>query len=234
MPDLSAALIPIGLLVLISSAARIFHLQLFQRYFSLTFEDAPVWSLFYFSFWAAVVFFFFPQEISSLFAQVSFLGYLALFVLLMIVFPAVYKLLKSQIGSPEWLIKLYPGQGMLTLEERYIFAKIGDVIFQQFIAGALLLVLVAQGLEYQVITAIFLVLFTLAHIYIFVTAGLMWGMHFTAYAILGGFAFPYLIIFVPAGIAYSIVLHMLFYVLSAVFFAKLPYPHPTVRRHIEA
>jgi hypothetical protein len=227
-------LFPVVFLVLISSLARTLHLQLFERYFKLTFEDAPVWSLFYFSFFTAVVVLFFPEEIRVLFSQVSFLGYLALFVLLLIVFPAVYKFLKSEIGSPEWLSKIYPGQGMLTLEERYIFAKIGDVIFQQSVVGALLLTLLNQGFEYQHITAIFLILFTLAHIYIFLSAGIIWGMHFTAYAVLGGFAFPYLIIFVPAGIVYSIVLHMLFYVLSAVFFAKLPYPHSTVRRHIGA
>jgi general stress protein CsbA len=234
MPDFLPVIVPIALLVLISSAARFIHLQLFQRYFSLTFEDAPVWSLFYFSFWTLVVVFFFPQEIQILFSQVTFLGYLGLFILLFVIFPAVYKLFKVHIGSPEWLTKIYPGQGMLTLEERYIFAKVGDVIFQQCVAGALLLTLFAYGFEYQYITAIFLILFTLAHIYIFVSAGVVWGMHFTAYAVLGGFAFPYFIIFVPAGIAYSIVLHMLFYVLSAVFFAKLPYPHPAVRRHIEA
>lgn len=235
MPELTADIIlPIVLLVLISSAARYLHLQLFERYFKLSFENAPVWSLFYFSFWIAVVILFFPYEIHLLFSPITFLGYLTLFVLLLVFFPWVYRSIKASVGSPEWLTKLYPGQGMLTLEERYIFAKIGDVIFQQCIAGALLLVLYMGGFDYQYITAIFVILFTLAHIYIFATAGFMWGMHFTAYAVLGGFAFPYFIVFVPAGIAYSLVLHMLFYVLSAVFFAKLPYPHASVRKHIGA
>lgn len=224
--------LPVAFLVLISSTARYIHLQLFSRYFNLTFENSPVWSFFYFSFWTGVVSVFFGKELWVLFGQISLIGYLILFILLFIIFPYIYRTMKSHVGSPEWLREVYPSEGMLTLEERYIFAKIGDVIFQQSIAGAMLVVLVSQGFEYQHVTAVFLVLFVLAHVYIFATAGLMWGMHFTAYAVLGGFAFPYLIIFVPAGIAYSIVLHMLFYVLSAVFFAKLPHPSLAVQKHL--
>ncbi|MEX0919280.1 MAG: hypothetical protein WDZ64_00840 [Parcubacteria group bacterium] len=229
---LSTIALPLALLVLISSTARLIHLKLFERYFKLTFVDAPVWSLLYFTFWSCVVFLFFPLEIQALFAQVSLIGYLFLAVVLLVLFPTIYKLLKANVGNPEWLAKLYPEQGILSFEEAYIFAKIGDVIFQQFVAGAMILTLVAQGVEYPQITGIFVILFMFAHLYIFREAGLIWGMHYTAYATLGAFAIPFFIIFVPAGVVYAIVLHMLFYVLSAVFFAILPYPTKAVRRHI--
>ena len=232
-PFLSLA-IPIAILVLISSVARYIHLVFFERYFKLTFEGAPFWNLFYFSLWTGVIVLLFPIEITELVSQISFIGFLLLFVLLLVVFPAMYHIFRLQIGNPVWLAELFPGQGMLTLEERYIFAKIGDVVFQQSVAGAMLLTLLAQGLEYPVIVGIFLVLFTFAHLYLFRTSGFVWGMHYTAYAMLGGFAFPFLIIFVPGGIGYSIVLHMLFYVLSAIFFAKLPYPSKRIRKHLGA
>lgn len=229
-----AVALPILLLVLISSLARYLHLVYFEHYFKLTFESAPVWNLFYFALWSLVVFVFFPAEIHALFSQISFVGYLFLVVLLLIVFPAVYRSLRTNVGNPAWLAQLFPGQGMLTLEERYIFAKVGDVVFQQFIAGAMLLTLMAHGYEYPQVVIIFLALFTLAHVYLFRTAGFVWGVHYTAYAALSGFAFPFLIIFIPGGIGYAIVLHMLFYVLSAAFFAKLPYPNKAIRKHLGA
>lgn len=224
--------LPVALLVLISSTARFVHHKLFERYFKLSFVDAPVWSLIYFSLWTALVALLFTEEMRALFAQVTNFGYLSLVVVLLIFFPALFRVLKSKVGNPEWLAKLYPEQGLLSLEEAYIIAKIGDVVFQQCIAGAMILFLLSQGVEYPVITGIFVFLFMLAHLYIFKEAGLIWGLHYTAYATLGAFAFPFFIIFVPGGIAYSIVLHMSFYVLSAVFFAILPYPAKAVRRHI--
>lgn len=233
MPELNSTVISsVVILILISVAARTIHFRYFEEYFKLTFEGAPFWNLFYFGVWALIVFWIFPNELSRLFGDVSFIGYLALVVLLLIIFPAVYRGLRLSVGNPEWLSTLFPGQGMLTLEERYIFAKIGDVVFQQFLAGALLLVLLAQGFTYPQTVIAFFVLFTLAHLYLFRTAGFVWGLHYTAYAALAGFAFPFLIVFIPGGIVYAIVLHMLFYVLTAAFFAKLPYPAKRIRKHL--
>lgn len=220
------------LLMLISSSVRFLHYKYFERYFKLTFESAPVWSLFYFSFWFLVLVFLFPQEIYSLFSQINFLGYLALTAILLVVFPAFFRYMRLSVGNPKWLAEKFPGQGILSLEERYILAKIGDVLFQQGLAGIMLLVLLAHGFEYSETVIIFIALFSLAHIYIFRTAGFVWGIHYTVYAALAGFAFPFLIIFIKGGIGYSIVLHMMFYVFSAAFFAKLPYPSERIKRHI--
>lgn len=215
---------PVTVLVLVSSAARAVHLILFERYFKLTFEHAPVWSLFYFGAWTTLVVLLFPAQMHALFAPVSFFGFFVLAFFLFAVFPLVYRTLRKRVGNPAWLLELYPGQGMLTLEERYIVAKIGDVIFQQCIAGAVILILAAGGVPYPQLVGVFVALFIFAHLYIFRTAGFFWGVHYTAYAAFGGFAFPFFIMFVPGGIGYAIVLHMLFYVLSAAFFAKMPNP----------
>ena len=214
--------VPVLTLVAISSVARTVHHLLFQRYFKLTFANAPVWSLFYFGAWTTLAVLLFEDAL--LFGAISFAGYLALILALLVLFPLIYRVLRERVGSPQWLATLFPGQGMLSLEERYIVAKVGDVVFQQCVAGALILTLAAQGVAYPAIVAVFIVLFALAHLYIFRTAGFFWGLHYTMYAALAGFAFPFLVLFVTGGIGYAIVLHMLFYVLSAAFFAKLPHP----------
>ena len=229
-PDTLSLLIPVGGLILISAAARTIHFELFEKYFKLTFADAPVWSLFYFSAWAALVALSFPAQIHALFAQVSSLGYLALAFMLLVVFPALYRAVRTKSGSPEWLAALYPDEGMLTLGERYILAKIADVIFQQFIAGVLILTLSASGVSYPVIVGVFVALFASAHLYIFRTDGLLWGLYYTTHAALSGFAFPFLILFVAGGIIVAILVHMLFYVISGIFFAKLPRPGAAITR----
>ena len=229
-PDTLPLLIPVGGLILISATARAVHFELFEKYFKLTFANAPVWSLFYFSAWAALVARLFPAQIAALFAGVSSLGYLALAFMLLVVFPALYHAMRKNSGSPEWLAAIYPGEGMLTLGERYILAKIADVVFQQFIAGVLILVLSAGGVSYPAIVGVFIGLFAAAHLYIFSTDGLLWGLYYTTYAALAGFAFPFLILFVPGGIMYAILIHMLFYVLSGIFFAKLPRPGAAIAR----
>src|SRR3989344_658009 len=125
-PEQLSVLLPVIILVLISSLARTVHFELFERHFKLTFADAPLWSFLYFSVCAAFVAFLFPHEIGELFAGMTPVGYLALIFVMIIIFPALYRGTRGLSGTPQWLATLYPGQGMLTLEERYILAKIAD------------------------------------------------------------------------------------------------------------
>lgn len=219
---------PVLVLMTISTVARLIHAQYFERQFHLTFEEAPVYSLFYFTAWSGLVVFLFPTQITALFAHVTPAHYTLLAFMMLVVFPTLYHLTRKKNGNPEWLFTLFPGQGMLTLGERYILAKIGDVVFQQLIAGAMILTLAQQGVSYPTIVGVFVVLFALAHLYLFRTSGAFWGLYYTTYAALGGFAFTFLIIFVPDGVVYSILIHMLFYVLSGILFAKLPRPDKAV------
>ncbi|HUY62252.1 MAG TPA: hypothetical protein VMV50_00445 [Candidatus Paceibacterota bacterium] len=231
-PAAMSLLVPVILLVLISSGARAIHFELFERYFKLTFANAPVWSLFYFSAWSALIIVLFPAQVGTLFASVSFVGYMTVTFLLLAVFPALYHGVRTQEGEPVWLAHLFPTQGMLTLGERYILAKIADVVFQQLVAGAVILTLAGGGVPYPAVVGVFVALFAAAHLYIFRTDGLMWGLYYMMYATLGGFAFPFLILFIPGGILYAITLHMLFYVLSGIFFATLPRPGKAVQREL--
>lgn len=220
--------LPVVGLALISSTARTIHVQFFEKHFHLDFADAPVYSLLYFSAWSVVVAVLFPLQVRALFAYVTPVHYMALAFLMLVVFPALYHTTRERDGNPEWLLALFPGQGMLTLGERYILAKIADVVFQQLIAGVMILTLAAEGVSYPAIVLVFVGLFAAAHLYIFKTSGAFWGLYYTTYAALGGFAFTFLILFVSTGIVYTILIHMLFYVLSGVLFAKLPRPGKAV------
>jgi hypothetical protein len=159
-----------------------------------------------------------------LFAYVSPVGYIALTFLFVVVGPVVYHTLRKQGGVPRWFMLATPDEPILTLGERFILAKVADVVMQEFAAGIIILALNDAGLSYPWVVFASIIVFSAAHAYIFVTSGAFWGIYYTSYAALAGFAIPFLILFVPAGIVYALVLHMLFYVLSGAFFAKFPNP----------
>jgi len=221
-------IVPVVVLALISTTARMVYVVLFEKHFRLSFADAPVYSLFYFTAWSGLVVLLFPAQVQTLFAHVTLLHYLLLAFAMLVIFPMLYHTTRKQNGNPEWLLTIFPDQGMLTLGERYILAKIGDVMFQQLIAGAMILILIQAGVSYPVTVSIFVAFFAAAHLYLFRTSGMFWGIYYTTYAALGGFVFTFLIVFVPAGITYAILVHMLFYVLSGILFAKLPRPSKEV------
>lgn len=218
-------IIPIATLVLISSTARFIHFKLFEKHFHITFAGAPVRTLMYFSLWSVFVILLFPNQVQELFKDVTATYYMLLAFVMLVVFPEIYHSTRKKNGSPQWLLAFSPAQGMLTLGERYILAKIADVVFQQLVAGVMILILYNAGVSYPAIVGIFIALFAAAHVYIFHTSGMFWGLYYITYATLGGFAFTFLILFMPAGIVYSILIHMLFYVISGVLFAKLPRPN---------
>ncbi len=225
-------IVPVGALVLLSATARAIHFYLFNKHFHLTFAGAPWRSLGYFAAWSLVVGLMFPTQTAALFAQVTPTHYFFLTFMLLVIFPGLYRETREHAGRPEWLLAFSPEEGMLTLGERYIIAKIADVVFQQLIAGAMILTLATSGVAYPTIVGVFVVLFAAAHLYLFRTAGMFWGIYYTTYAALGGFAFTFLIIFVQAGIVYAILIHMLFYVLSGILFAKLPRPSKAMRHDL--
>ncbi len=230
--SLTLALVPILVVLAIVVVARMIHRSLFTKYFKLTYTDAPTWTFLFFSAWAGVLAALFPYDIALLFGGVSMLGYMALLFLFVVAFPTVYRLLQMEDGVPEWLRHATPDEPILSLEGRFILAKTADVVFQQFAAGIVILTLSGAGLSYPTVVGVFVALFALAHLYIFATSGFFWGLYYTTFAALGGFAIPFFILFVPGGIAYALTLHMLFYVLSAAFFAKLPRPSKEVCRDL--
>ncbi|HVX90141.1 MAG TPA: hypothetical protein VHC20_00605, partial [Candidatus Paceibacterota bacterium] len=213
-----AALQILGVVVL-ATLARVGHWQLFTKRLKITYVNAPAWTFLYFSAFSIAIALLFRGHIARLFAGVNFFGYLILTFLFVVVFPLVYHVLRKQGGVPEWLIRSTKDEPILSLGERFILAKVADVVMQEFAAGIIILTLFDAGISYPWIVFASVIIFGLAHAYIFQTSGAFWGMYYTSYAMLAGFAIPFLILFVSGGIAYALVLHMLFYVLSGAFFA---------------
>lgn len=223
---------PLSLLVALAVVERFWYVRYLQSRWQITFLDAPARSLLYFSAWSLAFIFLFPKESSTLFEGANIVGYFFMLFALFVAFPSIFRALRDQVGAPAWLTKEFPTQGLLTLEERYIVAKVGDVISQQLVAGIMIVMLVAAGVSYPAIVFSFVALFALSHLYLFQSSGFVWGMYYTVLAMGGAFAIPFFILFVPQGIFYSTLLHMLFYVMAGVFFAKLPRPTAAICRDI--
>lgn len=231
-PFIAETILPIAIIVLVAGIARTVHWLLFTKQLKVTYSNAPVWTFFYFSAVAVVLGITFPALLARLFADVNLIGYLVLLFLFVVAFPATYHFLHEKVGVPKWLADMTPDEPILTLGERFILAKVADVAMQEFAAGMIILILSDAGVSYPVIVLASIVLFAAAHVYIFLTSGFFWGLYYTTYGALAGFAIPFLILFVPGGIAYALVLHMLFYVLSAALFAKFPQPHANVKHDL--
>jgi len=222
----------IAIIALIVAATRGIYVPWFTHYLKFFYSNAAVWIFLYFSAWATVIALLFPPYIVRLFSSVSILGYIVLVFLFIVAFPLIFRLLRMRAGTPEWLALMYPDEPILSPEERFILGKVGDVVFQDFAIGILILTFSDAGYSYPLIVGIFVALFAIAHLYIFLTSGFFWGLYYTTYAALGGFVFPFLILFIPGGIAYALIVHMLFYVVSAALFARFPQPSTAVSHHI--
>lgn len=218
----------LALLVVVAVAIRTVYVAFLQQRLHVTFADAPARSLLYFALSSTILVALFPDEVRQLFSGVSTLGYFALATLFFVLFPALYRMLRRTVGAPTWLYKTFPSQTLLTLEESYIVSKVGDVVSQQLVGGIFILLLSEAGVSYDVVVFAFMGLFLLSHVYLFFTSGFIWGLYYSGLALGGAFAIPFFVVFVPGGIVWSIILHMLFYVLASTFFAKLPRPTKAV------
>lgn len=216
------------LLVVVAVCIRLVYVLFLQTRLRLTFADAPARSFLYFAFASLVLVVLFPNEVRTLTSEITSLGYLFSLFAVFVLFPLVYRYLRKKMGAPQWLYVSFPTQTMLTLEESYIVAKVGDVLSQQLAGGIFILLLNEAGVAYPIIVFSFIALFLASHVYLFFTSGFIWGLYYSGLALGGAFAIPFLILFVSAGIVWAFLLHMMFYVLAGAFFAKLPRPSSAV------
>lgn len=225
---MDSLVVSVSIIVSVAVLIRYVYVALLQTRLHVTFADAPARSFLYFALSSVVLWALFPQETQQLFENIPVAGVFALLVAVFVVFPGVYRVLRKKIGAPTWLYGTFPTQSLLTLEESYIVSKVGDVFSQQLAGGIFILVLQQHGVAYEGIVFAFIGLFLASHLYLFFTSGFIWGLYYTGLSLGGAFMIPFFIIFVPAGIAYSFLLHMMFYVLAGAFFAKLPRPAQAV------
>ena len=99
----------------------------------------------------------------------------------------------------------------------YFLPKSIEILFQQLLVLALVLVLSAKQYSLRKISAYCAILFGGTHI-LLVLGGVPTGyvIRFMIAASVFGFVFPYLLLRVPNGFAYSYIVHWLYYALSVV------------------
>ena len=97
----------------------------------------------------------------------------------------------------------------------YFLPKSIEILLQQLLIVALVLVLSAQQCSHRKIAICCAILFGGAHIFL-LFGGMPIGyvVRFMAAASAFGFAFPYLLLRVPNGIAYSYIVHWLYYAIT--------------------
>ncbi len=99
----------------------------------------------------------------------------------------------------------------------YFLPKSIEILFQQLLVVALVLVLAAQRYSIRTISVYCALVFGAAHV-LLAFGGVPWGyvIRFMISAAAFGFMFPYLILRVPNGLAYSYVIHWAYYAASVV------------------
>jgi hypothetical protein len=99
----------------------------------------------------------------------------------------------------------------------YFLPKSIEILFQQLLIVALVLALSAQRYNIRTISIYCALVFGAAHI-LLAFGGVPWGyvIRFMVSAAAFGFMFPYLILRVPNGLAYSYVIHWAYYAASVV------------------
>lgn len=99
----------------------------------------------------------------------------------------------------------------------YFLPKSIEILFQQLLVVALVLALAAQRYKMRAISIYCALVFGAAHI-LLAFGGVPWGyvIRFMISAAAFGFVFPYLILRVPNGLAYSYVIHWAYYAASVV------------------
>ena len=99
----------------------------------------------------------------------------------------------------------------------YFLPKSIDILFQQLLIVALVLALAAQGYGVRKISVYCAILFGAAHALLaFGGVPIGYVIRFMLSAVLFGFMFPYLILRVRNGLAYSYVIHWIYYAVSVM------------------
>lgn len=205
-------------LLAVTLVNRLGFIYVVNRRLHLTFARNPMLTFVYFLLMAGLIIILFPGYAALLFGGASILTVLFCLFVLVVVNPWVYRSLKKSNHVPARLAKANPEQQFLLIDEKYLFSKTGDVIFQQVAVGVLMLIFFGAGLPFEQLVPLFALIFALLHFHLFFSAKRLWATYFTVCATVAGFMFPFLILLVPGGIYYAIVIHTLWYVGSGALF----------------
>ena len=81
--------------------------------------------------------------------------------------------------------------------------------------------LTALGVPFATLVPLFALAFAVLHLHLFFSMRPVWATYFTVCAAVSGFVLPYLLILVPGGVYYAIVLHLMWYVGSGALFGAI-------------
>lgn len=197
---------------------RLGFIYVVNKRLKLSFSQNPVYTFLYFFLMTAMVAILFPHQAYLLFGRGDIIGPLTVLFVLVVVDPWVYARLKALDKLPVRLAKANPDQQFLLIDDRFLFSKTGDVIFQEVAVGTLLFILRDTGISTDTLVPLFALIFTLLHLHMFFSTKKMWAAYFSVCAAIAGFALPFIILTVPGGIYYATALHMLWYVESGALF----------------
>ena len=215
-----ALFIEILLLFALLVLNRLAFIYLFNRRLHMTLSNNPGLSFLYFVGMAIGVMILF-SDYASVLLEPHTVPVMTFLIVATVINPWVYDRLQETGRLPKRLSKANPDQQFLLIDDRFLLAKTGDVIFQQVVAGILLLIMSAYGIPFETLVPLFAGIFFVIHLHMFLSTRVIWALYFSIFAALGGFVLPFLILNVPGGVYYALCLHLLWYVGSGAFFGFL-------------
>ncbi len=216
-----AAILEIAFLLLLVLVNRLGFVYVVNRRLHLTFVKNPALTFLYFVAMTLLIALLFYPYSAELFHPGSVLTVVFFLFVLFVLNPWAYRTLVEKGMVAKRLAALYPDQAFLALDERYLLSKTGDVVFQQTALGILALMLIALGVPFTTLVPLFALAFAIMHLHLFLSMRPLWAAYFTVCAAASGFVLPYLILLVPGGIYFAIVLHLMWYVGSGALFGSI-------------
>lgn len=163
----------------------------------------------YFFVASILVSYFFPTAFNVAFNAFS----LAILIGTYVIAVLGYALIRYLCKKPEAFIERYGTKNaFIRLEYPFLFTKGFEIAFQQLCFATFILLISRTSLALPLLCAISATTLVVLHIPLFFTHGSRWGSFYVLSSFVLGLIFPYLIFFVPAGLAIAFALHLLAYV----------------------
>lgn len=187
--------------------------------FGLSFIRTPLRSLAYFLALAVLIGLWFIDDAARLLSAAPWHAYAFALVVLVGLAPWLYRFSRQSHVSSIRTVFRHAHLELLDLDDRFLLGKLGDVLFQQMVAGILILQLAAAGLSLPAASAAFALIFALGHIGLLLRIPHRWAAYFLLSALLGGALLPLVYQNLPGAFYYAVSLHMLWYVMTGAFHA---------------
>lgn len=211
----------VAILLVLVLVNRLGFVYVIDRRLHLSFVKNPVLTFVYFITMTLLIGVLFYPYTFALISSGSILTVLFFLFVLFVLNPWAYRALVKNGMVAKRLAALYPEQAFLQIDERYLLSKTGDVVFQQSALGILALMLTALGVPFTTLIPWFALGFAALHLHLFLSMKPLWAVYFTICATASGFVLPFLLLLVPGGIYFAIILHLLWYIGSGALFGSL-------------